>query len=45
VQTERTIPNNKQDIIICDNKKGICMLIAAAFSGDRNVIKKQGKKI
>jgi hypothetical protein len=39
VQTDRTIPNNKQDIIIRDNEKGTCMLIDAAISGDRNVIK------
>ena len=33
-------PNNKPDIIIRDNEKGTCMLIDAAISGDRNVIKK-----
>jgi len=32
-------PNNKPDIIICDNEKGTCMLIDVAISGDRNVIK------
>ena len=40
VQTDRTIPNNKPDIIIRDNEKGTCMVIDAAISGDRNVIKK-----
>ena len=45
VQTDRTIPNNKPDIIICDNEKGTCMLIDVAISGDRNVIKKEAKKI
>ena len=40
VQTDRTIPNNKPDIIIRDNEKGTCMLIDVAISGDRNVIKK-----
>jgi len=45
VQTDRTIPNNKLDIIICDNEKGTCMLIDVAISGDRNVIKKEPKKI
>ena len=30
VQTDRTIPNNKPDIIFRDNEKGICMLINAA---------------
>jgi len=45
VQTDRTIPNNKPDIIICDNEKGTCMLIDVAISGDRNLIKKEAKKI
>ena len=40
VQTDRTIPSNKPDIIIGDNEKGTCMLIDVAISGDRNVIKK-----
>ena len=40
VQTDRTIPNNKPDIIIPDNEKGTCILIDVAISGDRNVIKK-----
>jgi len=40
VQTDRTIPNNKPNIIIRDNEKGTCMLIGVAISGDRNVIKK-----
>ena len=45
VRTDRTIPNNKPDIIIRDNEKGTCMLIDAAISGDRNVIKKEAEKI
>jgi hypothetical protein len=45
VQTDRTIPNNKPDIIICDNEKRTCMLIDVAVSGDRNVIKKEAEKI
>jgi len=45
VQTERTIPNNKPDIIICDNTERTCMLIDVAISGDRNVIKKEAEKI
>ena len=45
VQTDRTIPNNKPDIIIRDNEKGTCMLMDAAISGDRNVIKKEAEKI
>ena len=45
VQTDRTIPNNKPDIIIRDNEKGTCMLIDVIISGDRNVIKKEADKI
>ena len=45
VQTDRTIPNNKPDIIIRDNGKRTCMLIDVAISGDRNVIKKEAEKI
>jgi len=41
VQTDRTIPNNKPDIIIRDNETGTCMSIDVAISGDRNVIKKK----
>jgi hypothetical protein len=45
VQTDRTIPNNKPDIIIRDNEKGICTLIDAAIPGHGNVIKKEAEKI
>jgi hypothetical protein len=45
VQTDRTIYNNKPDIIIRNNKKTTCMLIDVAISGDGNVIKKEAKKI
>ena len=41
--TDRTIPNNKPYIIICDNKKK--MLIDVAISGDINVIKEEAEKI
>jgi hypothetical protein len=44
VQTDRTIPNNKPDIIR-DNETGTCMLIDVAISGDRNVINKEAEKI
>jgi hypothetical protein len=44
VQTDRTIPNNKPDIIIQDNEKGTYMLIDVAISGDRNVIKKRSRE-
>jgi hypothetical protein len=45
VQTDRTIPNNKPDIIIRDNEKRTRILIDAVISGDRNVIKKEAEKI
>jgi hypothetical protein len=45
MQTDRTNPSNKPDIIIRDNKKGTCMLIDVAITGDRNVIKKEAEKI
>jgi len=45
VQKDRTIPNNKPDIIIRDNEKGTCVLIDVAISGDRNVVKKEAEKI
>ena len=45
VQTDRTITNNKPDIIIRGDEKGTCMLIDVAISGDRNVIKKEAENI
>ena len=45
VQTDRTIPNNKPDIIIRNNERGTCMLIDVAISGDRNVIKNEAETI
>jgi hypothetical protein len=45
VQTDRTVSNNKTDIIIRDNERGTGMLIHVAISGDRNVIKKEAEKI
>jgi len=44
VQIDRTIPNNKPDIIVRDNEKRTCMLIDVAISGDRNVIKKGSRE-
>jgi hypothetical protein len=44
VQTDRTVPSNKPDIIIRNNEKGTCMLIDVAISGDRNVIKKKPRR-
>ena len=45
MQTDRTVPSNKPDIIIRDNEKGTCMLIDVAISGGRNVVKKEAEKI
>jgi len=45
VESTRTIPNNKPDIIIRDIEKGTCMLKDFSISGDRNVIKKEAEKI
>jgi flagellar hook assembly protein FlgD len=45
VQTDRTMPNNKTDIIIHNNEKGTCMLTDIAISRDQNVIKKEAEKI
>ena len=45
VQTDRTIPNSKPDVVIRDNEKGTCMSIDVEISGDRNVIKKEAEKI
>jgi hypothetical protein len=44
VQTDRTIPNNKLEIIIGDNEE-ICVLIDVAILGDRNVVKKGAEQI
>jgi hypothetical protein len=41
VQTDRTIPNYKPDVIIRDNEKGTCMLIAVAITRGRNDVKKE----
>jgi hypothetical protein len=45
VQTDKSTPNNKPDIIIRDNEKRTCILIDVTISGDRNVIKKEAVKI
>ena len=45
LRNDRTIPSNKPDIIIRDNRKGTCMLIDVAIPGDRNVINKEAEKI
>ena len=45
VENDRTISNNKPDIIIRDNENRACMLINVAILGHRNVIKKEAEKI
>jgi len=45
VQTDRTITNNKPDIIIRDKEGGTCMLIDVVIWGDRSVVKKEAEKI
>jgi len=45
IQTDRTIPNNKPDIIIRVNEKGTYILINVAISGRRNMNKKEAEKI
>jgi hypothetical protein len=45
VQTDRTIPNNKLDIVIRGNEKGTCMLIDVAIPEDKNVIQKEAQNI
>jgi hypothetical protein len=45
VQTDRTIPSNKPDIVIRNNEKGTCILIDVAIPSDRNVIQKEAEKI
>ena len=45
MQSERTTPNNKPDIITPDNKQGKCMLIDVAIPGDRIVTKKETEEI
>jgi len=44
-KTERTICNNKRDIITRYNEKGTCLLIHTAISGDRNMVKKEAELI
>jgi hypothetical protein len=45
VQSNRIIPSNKSDIIICVNEKGSCLPIDIAISEDRSMIKKEAEKI
>jgi hypothetical protein len=41
----RTITDNKPDIITHDNVRETCVLVDVADSGERNVIKKEAEKI
>ena len=43
MRIDRTVYNNKLDIIIRDDKKGTRILIDVAILGDRNVIKKEAE--
>jgi hypothetical protein len=45
LQTDRTNPNNTQDIIIDDNERGTILLKEFAVSVDRNVIRKVAEMI
>ena len=42
-KTDRTISNNKPEIITRYNEKGTCLLIYTAISGERNMIKKEAE--
>ena len=43
VQVDRTVPNNKPESIMCDNKQGTCMSIDVAIPADRNVNKTEAE--
>lgn len=45
VQTDKTIPDNKPDVIIHDNEKGTSMFKDVGISGGRNAIKKKASKV
>jgi hypothetical protein len=45
IQTDRTIRNNRPDIVKRDYVKATCMLIDVAIPGDRNVIQKEAMMI
>jgi hypothetical protein len=44
VQSNRTIPNDKPDVVIHD-KQQTCILLDVSIPGDINVIKKEAEKI
>ena len=45
VQTDTTIPDNKQNILIRDRENGTRLLIDTDMSGDKNVVNKETEKI
>ena len=46
VQTDRTIPNNKLDIVVRDNGgKNTYLVRDIAISGDKNVVSKEVEKV
>ena len=45
MRTDRTIPDNKPDSLIRDNKQGKYILIDVANPGDINVAKEEAEKI
>ena len=45
VQTDRTIPKNKPDILIRGSVKGAYMPMDVVISGGTNVTKREAKKI
>jgi hypothetical protein len=45
VRTDRTVPNNKPDIVVRDDHQGTCMSVDVAVAGDGNVIKREAEKI
>jgi hypothetical protein len=40
-----TIPIKEPDIIIRNNEEGSCVVLDVAISGNRNIIKREAKKI
>jgi hypothetical protein len=45
VKYDRTVPDNKTEIVIGGNEKGICLLIDKATLGDRHMLKTEAEKI
>ena len=45
MQTARTVPNNKPDILMRDSKQGRCMSMYVAIPVDRNVVKTEAENV